>query len=159
DAAHRLTFLDDPMANDEHVALLKKGGVAWNAWRCENPDIRPDLSKADLSGAYLSGAYLDGAKLTGADLSKANLSGADLEGADLGGANVVHLDEYKTQRVDVGAAAIDERPWPGAWLIWRQNGDQVEFVHLSATEESAQEELGYLNHRGGGWKATPILMR
>ena len=36
------------MANDEHVALLKQGVAAWNAWRDENPDIRPDLSGADL---------------------------------------------------------------------------------------------------------------
>jgi hypothetical protein len=36
------------MANDEHVALLKKGVKAWNAWRDENPDIRRDLSEANL---------------------------------------------------------------------------------------------------------------
>jgi hypothetical protein len=44
------------MANDEHVALLKKGAAAWNAWRNENPDICPDLSYADLKGANLVGA-------------------------------------------------------------------------------------------------------
>src|SRR5262249_53969642 len=33
--AHR----DAPMANDEHVALLKKGVDAWNAWRDKNPNI------------------------------------------------------------------------------------------------------------------------
>jgi hypothetical protein len=26
-----------PMANDEHVAMLKKGVDAWNKWRDENP--------------------------------------------------------------------------------------------------------------------------
>ena len=31
------------MANDEHVALLKKGGDAWDKWRLENANIRPDL--------------------------------------------------------------------------------------------------------------------
>ena len=46
------------MANDEHVALLKKGAAARNAWRNENPDIRPDLSYADLRGANLVGANL-----------------------------------------------------------------------------------------------------
>ena len=44
------------MANDEHVALLKQGVDAWNAWRRENPDMRPDLSDADLEGADLSKA-------------------------------------------------------------------------------------------------------
>jgi hypothetical protein len=39
------------MANDEHVAMLKKGVAAWNAWRDENLDILPDLRGADLSGA------------------------------------------------------------------------------------------------------------
>jgi hypothetical protein len=34
------------MANDEHVAMLKKGVEAWSARRRENPDILPDLSGA-----------------------------------------------------------------------------------------------------------------
>jgi hypothetical protein len=34
------------MANDEHIALL--GVAAWNAWRNENPNIRPDFSGANL---------------------------------------------------------------------------------------------------------------
>ena len=38
------------MANDEHVAILKQGVDDWNAWRRENPDIRPDLSGANLRG-------------------------------------------------------------------------------------------------------------
>jgi uncharacterized protein YjbI with pentapeptide repeats len=47
------------MANDEHVALLKKGVAAWNEWRRQNP-----WPAADLSGANLSGANLNGADLT-----------------------------------------------------------------------------------------------
>jgi hypothetical protein len=43
------------MANDEHVALLKQGMTAWNAWRDENPDVLPNLSGADLIGADLAG--------------------------------------------------------------------------------------------------------
>jgi hypothetical protein len=35
------------MANDAHVALLKKGVTAWNKWRDENPKIHPDLANAD----------------------------------------------------------------------------------------------------------------
>jgi len=41
------------MANDEHVAMLKKGVAAGNAWRRENPDIRPDLSGAGSARAQL----------------------------------------------------------------------------------------------------------
>ena len=58
------------MANDEHVALLKQGVTAWNAWRRENHNIRPDLSNADLSGADLSGANLGLAPLVSADLDR-----------------------------------------------------------------------------------------
>jgi hypothetical protein len=41
------------MANDEHVAILKHGVDAWNAWRDENANIRPDLRQADLREANL----------------------------------------------------------------------------------------------------------
>src|SRR5215469_2106373 len=66
------------MANDDPIALLKKGIAAWNKWRKENPDICPDLSGADLRRAHLYGANLSGADLSGADLSEAGLSGAGL---------------------------------------------------------------------------------
>jgi hypothetical protein len=39
------------MANDEHVALLKQGVAAWNAWREEDANIRPDLRGANLTNA------------------------------------------------------------------------------------------------------------
>jgi hypothetical protein len=43
----------DPMANDEHVAILKKGVAVWNEWCDQNPDINPDLVEADLRVADL----------------------------------------------------------------------------------------------------------
>jgi Pentapeptide repeats (8 copies) len=55
------------MANDEHVALLKQGVAAWNAWRDENPGTRPDLSEANLSGTNLRGANLREAGLSKAE--------------------------------------------------------------------------------------------
>ena len=100
------------MANAEHVAMFNKGAEAWNAWRRENPNIRPDLSRIgpdvdimersagwrewrespdicpDLSGAYLSEAHLSGAKLSGALLMRADLSGAYLSEAHLSGAHL-----------------------------------------------------------------------
>jgi uncharacterized protein YjbI with pentapeptide repeats len=78
------------MANDEHVAMLKKGVAAWNEWRQRNPDIRPDLSEADLMGADLTGANLTWTDLRKANLTIAHLTGADLAGAHLGGADL-HL--------------------------------------------------------------------
>jgi hypothetical protein len=62
---------DGLMANDEHVAILKKGVDAWNAWRDNNRHIRPDLSDANLSKPFLSGARLSEADLSGANLNTA----------------------------------------------------------------------------------------
>ena len=81
------------MANDEHVALLKQGVAAWNAWRAENRNIRPNLSGAHLSeenlrGADLSTAILRGAVLRAAKLGKANLRLANLSETDLRWANL-----------------------------------------------------------------------
>jgi Pentapeptide repeats (8 copies) len=77
-----------PVANDEHVALLKKSVAAWNAWRDENPDIRPDLRGANLSRADLSTANLREADLRRADFREADLREADLRGANLSEANL-----------------------------------------------------------------------
>jgi uncharacterized protein YjbI with pentapeptide repeats len=74
------------MANDEHVAILGRGAVVWNAWRAEQ-DETPDLSRAGLRGLDLSGFDLSRADLRAADLRGTNLSGANLSGAHLGGAN------------------------------------------------------------------------
>jgi hypothetical protein len=73
------------MANEEHVALLKQGVAAWNAWRRGNPDVRPDFSWADLRGMNLTPT--DEMGVSGADLRVANFRGADLRGARLLGAN------------------------------------------------------------------------
>jgi len=62
------------MANDEHVTLLLKQGVAaWNTWRDDNHDIRPELSEAALNWANLSVANLIVANLSRASLRAANL--------------------------------------------------------------------------------------
>jgi uncharacterized protein YjbI with pentapeptide repeats len=77
------------MANNEHVALLKQGVAAWNAWRRESrPKIRPDLSGAYLTEAKLSRANLSNTNLSGANLSEADLFSAYLGGADLTRANL-----------------------------------------------------------------------
>jgi pentapeptide repeat protein len=80
------------MANDDHIAQLMKGVAAWNAWRDENPNIRPDLSGANLNGANLSGAKLSEANLSGAHINGAHLNGANLNGAYLLGAALVETD-------------------------------------------------------------------
>jgi uncharacterized protein YjbI with pentapeptide repeats len=90
------------MANEEHVAQLRKGVASWNARRNENRDIRPDLREANFSGADLSWANLFEANLSGANLSKAkltrmsglqvNFSGANLSGAMLDDAFLIQAN-------------------------------------------------------------------
>lgn len=48
------------MANDLHLAQLKKGVKAWDKWRRRNFMLDPDLSGADLRGIELSGANFAG---------------------------------------------------------------------------------------------------
>ena len=72
------------MPDDEHLAVLRRGVAAWNAWRATH-DKAPDLAGARLRGLDLSGALLDGAVLSRADLGEANLRGAGLRDARLDG--------------------------------------------------------------------------
>jgi len=93
------------MANDQHVAILKKGVDAWNTWRGKNPDVVPDLSGENLTNAHLPRANLRQADLRQVDLRRADLSGAtlheadlfkaDLSGAILRGAKLIAADLFK----------------------------------------------------------------
>ena len=101
------------MANPEHLDKLKEGVDVWNAWREDNWEVRPDLSKAILVEANLSGADLTEADLTGAnlsdtDLSRADLSEADLRGANLSGANLsgAKLTKAKLTRANLTGADL-----------------------------------------------------
>jgi len=96
------------MANDEHIALLKKGVDAWNAWRLKNLDIPPDLSDANLSEARLVEANLIKANLIKANLGSVNLVEANLSGADLRGANLdgAHLEAANLSGADLSGADL-----------------------------------------------------
>jgi uncharacterized protein YjbI with pentapeptide repeats len=111
------------MPHPEHMAKLRQGVKAWNAWRKRAPGLLPDLKGLDLSGADLSGALLGGADLSGgdligatltrADLGGATLTGADLSGADLGGAN---LSRAILIRADLSGADLSKANLAGAYL-------------------------------------------
>jgi uncharacterized protein YjbI with pentapeptide repeats len=58
------------MANDEHVAILKKGVDAWNAWRDQNGEVLVNLNDANLSRADLHGANLCDARFLSATLMR-----------------------------------------------------------------------------------------
>lgn len=76
------------MANEEHLAELKRGIGNWQEWRMIYPNISPDLSHVNLGDTNLFGTDLHdtdlrGAILMGTNLSHANLSHANLSGASL----------------------------------------------------------------------------
>ncbi|MBO0765914.1 MAG: pentapeptide repeat-containing protein, partial [Hyphomicrobiaceae bacterium] len=107
------------MANAQHVAKLRQGVQAWNAWRAENPGTAPDLSDlnppadarqcgpAQGEPIDLRGVNLSRAVLTGANLAHARLQNADLGGADLEGANLAEADLAGARLV--GANLCDAR--------------------------------------------------
>jgi hypothetical protein len=124
------------MANPEHVEKLTAGVAAWNLWRRENPEIKPDLHEAvladglkldgiDLSetnlkmvsikSVSLRGALLRRAKLDNAYLRSACLDGADLSRASLAGANLRH-------------ATLRGAKLPGAYLR------RIDFSYCDLTE-------------------------
>ena len=85
------------MANPKHLDILKQGVDAWNAWRENNSESRPDLRGADLSRTDLKNVNLVEADLKTANfrdayLSQALFRGADLEKAILFGANLFESD-------------------------------------------------------------------
>ncbi|MBE9130039.1 MULTISPECIES: pentapeptide repeat-containing protein [unclassified Coleofasciculus] len=102
------------MTNEEHLALLRQGVEAWNAWKANHPDIRPNLSFATGKGIIIRGA-----KLSGVDLSRANLSRADLSKADLIGANLseAYLSEAYLSQADLIGANLKNADLRNADLI------------------------------------------
>jgi hypothetical protein len=104
------------MANEEHLAILKKGVKEWNDWRKKNPDVIPDLNQADLGGLIFNGGNLRRARLIKANLHKAvlwksDLSEAALSGACLSWADLVESDLFAA---DLLGADLSESKLIGA---------------------------------------------
>ena len=148
-----------PMANSEHLARLKEGVEAWNAWRERHSDSVPEFAGADLSGVDISGANLNGANLqgaqlsgtllsgarlyranlsranlTGANLSMANLSMADIISANLSMANIVaaNLEAVNLSGADLAATNLSRASLIKANLSWANfNGANLEKADLA----------------------------
>lgn len=128
------------MANSEHVAVLKKGAAAWNAWRRHVDETRtpfefhekssdmkklereyhawavegtPDLSGAEFEGAVLAGINLSAANLAGTNFNKARLRGANLSGSDARGAK---MKEAQLSGADLSRAMFDNADLSGTNL-------------------------------------------
>src|SRR5262245_24700047 len=83
------------MANLEHLAKLKQtlepeSTFPWNQWRRENPELKPDLSKAYLERIDFKSLNLTGVNFREADLMFANFVGCDLSDADFKEANLCY---------------------------------------------------------------------
>lgn len=86
-----------PIANADHVRIVKRGAEAIAEWRQLHPKVVLDLSWADLFGAKLAGANLSradlrAAKLNEAFLAETDLTAANLSESNLGGANLSNSD-------------------------------------------------------------------
>jgi hypothetical protein len=106
------------VANQEHLAILRKGREAWNAWR-QGTTTTPDLSGANFSNGSLMGVELANANLAGADLIKTALWGVNLSGANLSGANLNNaaLIDANLTGANLSNACLHEAALNGATLI------------------------------------------
>jgi hypothetical protein len=111
------------MADPRHLARLKQGVPAWNAWRRRYPKLVPDLSRAllidlDLRGINLTRAHLARANLRQTTLSLANLTRANLHRADLRAASLrrAKLDHANLTGAILRHASLAEVSLDGATL-------------------------------------------
>lgn len=147
------------MANPEHLAILKQGVAAWNMWRIQTPDKRPDLVAADLQDVDLQDAHLYGADLTRANLYAANLKRSDLMfsildqaslvGADLEGLNLAFISFKFTVLVNAKLAYTK----PTAAVLMGANlngadftGAQIGYTVFSDVDLSAVRGLDQVKH-------------
>ena len=92
------------MADSEHVALVRGGVEAVNAFAAENRKASLDLTGAvlhgiDLRDAILRGAKLGGANLRDADLRNTSLNSADMRECDLRGADLTGANMHRTSLI------------------------------------------------------------
>ncbi|WP_334387543.1 pentapeptide repeat-containing protein [Bradyrhizobium sp. AZCC 2262] len=162
------------MTDKAHIAQLKKGVAAWNAWRDENPDIRPDLSGANLYRAQLSKvnlgevnlreanlseASLYDARLAGADLRKAKLYQADLNFAKLGGADLsmANLSGARLRTADLANAKLFRANLNAAHLgnakLVKANltGADLQYALLVETDLTGADLTGSRTHGVSAW--------
>ena len=119
------------MANDEHVALLKKGVAAWNEWRAENDGISPNLTGADLAGANLAGANLRNASLV-----RAVLTGADLTGSRIYGVSAWGLKPPKSAKQHNLIITRPDEP-----TVTVDNIEVAQFIYLMLNNQKVRDVI------------------
>ena len=138
----------------EQLSRLRSGVHSWNAWRNENPRLRPDLSGADLRFRVLDRVNLHQANLAGADLTHAFLHEADLFGADLSAATMAgtnccmaRLRDARLTMADLHRANFDRADLTGADL----SGANLERTLLVGTIVSRAKFSGCRVHGASVW--------
>jgi len=84
------------MANPEHVAKLKEGVEAWNAWRRTTSD-KPDLSRIVLTNTEFAGCDLTGSDFSDAILEQVTFIGCKCNTCSFERANLVAVILFATQ--------------------------------------------------------------
>jgi hypothetical protein len=144
------------MADPKHVARLKQGVTAWNAWRRRYPKLKPDLSRAllvdlELRGINLADANLERTNLRQATLSRADFTRANLKRADLRAASLRHarLDHANLSGAILRHASLAEVSLEGclltgceiygvaAWNLKGEPKDQSNLIIRATREEPA----------------------
>ena len=89
------------MSYPEHKRKFNQGAVAWNAWRRDNPDVKPNLQGVTLSGDLRAFHFseidfgtclLFGADISVADVRHSKFHLATMRGADFTRAEMSHAN-------------------------------------------------------------------
>jgi hypothetical protein len=144
------------MANEEHLAQLKKGILALAGVDLRGADLtRVELSRVDLRKANLTGADLRGVPCILTDLREADLTGANLAKADLMFANLCRADLQGTdlQGTDLQMANLSGAKLTGANFLGAKMGGTI----LGNVDLSTVYELETVAHQGPSTISTDTL--
>ena len=129
------------MANAEHLQSIKNSVESWNAWREQNSDIVPDLSKADLRGLNLQNINLKNANLKEAKLHFSNLSGANLDSAN--------MEKCKLQEANLQRANVQNAKLKGAGML-ESNLQFADFTNANLEGAQFNEDVTFIQCKLNG---------
>jgi len=134
-----------------HAPILRRGVEAWNRWRSENPNIRPNLRRVSQSRKLLAEANLSESSMESADFEQTDLSGADLKGSNLDGARLRHavLTRARLAGASLRYADLSQAQLTGADL----RGADLRYANLNEAELTATNLKGCRIFGVSAWNA------